>query len=128
MATTSYLAPENSISVIRGTTKTLKLTVTDSTGTAVNLTGGKLVLTVKSSIYDDLPLVQKLTTDPDQAAITLPREGVVEFYLEPADTQALVPRDYIFDVWYIAATSGERYAVVPPATFTVTPGVTLLPL
>jgi hypothetical protein len=124
---TNYLVPENTVSIIRGTNKTIRVTVTNPDTTATNLTGGKLVLSVKDGLYQDLPLIQKLTTDAAQAVITKPREGLVEFYFVPADTQGLTPKDYIFDIWLITAT-GDRYAVVTPTTFTVTPGVTYLPL
>ena len=124
---TNYLVPENSVSIIRGTTKTLQIAVNNPDATATNLTGGKLVLTVKTSLYDDLPLIQKLTTDPAQAVITKPREGLAEFYFEPRDTQGLSPQQYIFDIWFITAT-GDRYAVVAPTAFIVTAGVTYLPL
>lgn len=124
---TNFLTPENSVSILRGTTKTLQVAVTEPDGSATNLTGAKLVLTVKSALYDDLPLIQKLTTVPAQAVITKPREGLVEFYFVPADTQGLVPRDYIFDVWLLTAT-GQRYAVVTPTSFVVLAGVTYLPL
>lgn len=123
----NYLAPGNSVSIIRGTTKTLQVSVANPDGTATNLTGAKLVLTVKGALYEDLPLIQKLTTDATQAVITKPREGLVDFFFEPRDTQGLTPRDYIFDVWLLTAT-GERYAVVAPTPFTVLPGVTYLPL
>lgn len=123
----NYLQPENSLSIVRGTTKTVLLTVRSADGTATNLTGGKLVLTVKEALYDDLPLIQKLTTDPAQAVITKPREGLVEFYFVPADTQGLVPKAYLFDVWFITET-GDRYAVVPPTQFLVQAGITYLPL
>lgn len=124
---TNYLTPENSVSILRGTTKTLVVTVTNPDGEMTNLTGAKLVLTVKRDLWDDLPLLQKLTTNAAQAVITKPREGLVEFYFTPADTQGLPPQDYIFDIWLLPAT-GERYAIVAPTTFKVLPGVTYLPL
>ena len=124
---TPILPPENAIVIIRGTSKTLQVTVYNPDGTAANITGAKLVLSVKTSLYDDLPTVQKVTTVPSQAVITKPREGLVEFYFEPRDTQGLMPMEYIFDVWLILPT-GERYAVVPPSTLTVQPSVTYLPL
>jgi hypothetical protein len=120
------LLPENSVNIIRGTSKTLLLTVSNTDGTYYDLTGGKLVLTVKSSNYDDLPLLQKITTSAAQAVITKPREGLVEFYLDPVDTNGLDPRAYVFDVWLITA-AGERYAVVPESAFVVSAGVTYLP-
>lgn len=123
---TPMLVPENSINIIRGTTKTLQLKVSQPDGNYYDLTGGKLVFTVKNGTYEDLPLLQKLTTDPAQGSITKPREGLAEFYLVPGDTNGLDPRSYVFDVWLITAT-GERYAVVAESVFTVAAGVTYLP-
>lgn len=124
---TAILSPENSLTVIRGTTKTLKVTVTKPDGSYFDITGGRLVFTVKCSIFDDLPTLQKLTTIPAQGAVTIPRQGIAEFYLIPADTQGMKPREYLFDVWLITA-SGDRFCVVPQSTFVVQPGVTYLPL
>lgn len=124
---TNYLTPENSVSITRGTTKTIRVTVTNPDGTLTNITGSKLVLTVKEDFYNDLPLIQKLTTDATQGQITKPREGEVEFYFFPSDTHGLAVKNYIFDVWLLTAT-GERYAVVPPTTLFVSDSVTYLPV
>lgn len=123
---TQMLLPENSISIVRGTSKTLKLTVKTSAGQIVDLTGGRLVFTVKYSTYDDLPLIQKLTTNPTEGSLTLPREGQAEFYLTPGDTNGLPVAQYVFDVWLITAAD-ERYSVVDASSFVVTSGVTYLP-
>lgn len=123
---TQMLLPENSITIVRGTSKTLRLTVTDTTGQVVDLTGGKLVFTVKCSTYDDLPLIQKLTSTPSEGALTLPREGVAEFYLQPSDTSGLSTKGYVFDVWLITAAN-DRYSVVGESSFVVVSGVTYLP-
>lgn len=125
--TAPLLQPTNSLTVIRGTSKVLRATLTKPDGSYFDITGGRLILSVKCSVYDDLPTIQKQTTVPAQGSITIPRQGIAEFYLEPADTQGLKPRDYIFDVWLITA-AGDRFCVVPQSTFTVQPGVTYLPL
>lgn len=122
----SMLLPQNSISIVRGTSKTLQVTVTKADGTYYDITGGKLVFTVKRALYEDVPLIQKLTTDAAQGVLTKPREGIAEFYLEPRDTNGLNPQNYIFDVWLITAT-GDRYVVVAEAVLAITPGVTYLP-
>lgn len=123
---TQMMLPENSITVIRGTSKTLLLTVTKPDGTAFDMTGGKLVFTVKEALYDDLPVLQKLTSNPTEGSITKPREGIAEFYLRPVDTNGMPPKNYVFDVWLITS-GGDRFAVVPESTFVVSPGVTYLP-
>jgi hypothetical protein len=126
--TTPMLLPANSLTVIRGTSKTLQLTVTKPDGTYYDLTGARLVLTVKEGLSDDLPTIQKRSNVPAEGAITVPRQGIAEFYLKPVDTQGLKPCcSLVFDVWLITA-SGDRYCVVAPSTFVVQPGVTYLPL
>ena len=123
---TPYLLPENSFTVTRGSNKTLQLTVRNPDSTMTNLTGCRLILSVKLDQYEPLPLIQKLTTVPAQGAITKPREGLAEFYFVPADTQGLVPRNYIYDVWLLTA-DGEQYPVVPTSTLVLQAGVTYIP-
>ena len=122
---TVNLSPENSLTVIRGASKTLDMTITDTdTGRAADLTGGRIVLTVKESVTDARPVIQKISDEATQAEITLPRSGIARIYLVPADTQNLTLKDYVFDVWVILA-SGKRYHVIQPSVFTIQPGVTL---
>jgi len=123
----SLLLPENSIEVIRGTSKTFELTVRDDAGVVVDLTGSRIIFSVKTCPADPLPLIQKTTDNVTQAEITVPREGKARIYLQPNDTQTLEALQYVFDVWVIL-TSGKRFAVVPSSIFAVKPGVTLIPL
>jgi len=124
---TPMLLPENSLTIIRGTSKKLQLAVTQPEGVPYDLTGGRVIMTVKQSLSDDLPTIQKRSNIPAEAAITVPRKGIAEFYFVPADTQGISPCTLVFDVWFITAT-GERYNVVPRSSFVVQPGVTYLPL
>jgi len=121
------ILPENAVTIIRGTSKTLELVVTDADGKVVDLTGAKVVMSVKEFLTDTNPLVQKISDVPVQAQITLPREGKARIYLVPADTQTLAAKQYVFDVWVILS-GGKRFAVVLPSTFIVQAGVTILPL
>jgi|GEM_PF-4314374 hypothetical protein len=121
------LLPANSLTIIRGTTKKLQMAVTKPDGTPYDITGGRVILTVKQALSDDLPTIQKRSNVPSEAAITIPRQGIAEFYFVPADTQGIAPCTLAFDVWLITASS-ERYNVVPRSSFVVQPGVTFLPL
>lgn len=123
----STLFPENALTIVRGSSKTLKLTVKDENEAFVNLTGATIYFTVKVSERDAQPLFQKSTLVPTQAEITVPREGVALIYLQPSDTQNLDPHEYVFDVWAILA-NGKRYPVVKPSVFKVEPGVSFIPL
>lgn len=119
--------PINSLDVIRGSSKTLALTVLDETGAPVDLTGARVIFTVKSSPTDGVPLVQKDSNVPTQVGIDSPRTGEAKIYLQPADTHGMDPIEYIFDVWVVLA-SGKRYPVVQPSIFRIKPGVTVLAL
>jgi hypothetical protein len=120
------LLPENSLTIIRGTSKTLRVTVTHSSGEVFDLTGSRLVLTVKEASCDDLPLIQKRTNVTGEGEIPAPREGIAKFYLKPVDTNRLVTKSYTFDVWLITPL-GDRYCIVQESSFVVAPGVTWLP-
>ena len=123
----SILFPENAVTIIRGASKTLKLTVTDENNAMVNLTGARVYFTVKISDRDPQPLFQKSSNNPAQAEITTPREGIALIYLQPSDTQNLDPHEYLFDVWVVLA-NGKRYPVVKPSVFKVEPGISFIPL
>jgi hypothetical protein len=120
---------ENYVTIVRGSSKTLELTVTDTSSPPkhFNLTGAKILMTVKSKAEDRDPLIFKTSDDPLQAAIIKPQCGVARIYLVPADTQNLAIRQYQFDVWTILA-NGKRYPVVPPSVFEVIAGVTVVAL
>ncbi len=123
---TEYLLPENALEVVKGSSRTLPLQVTDPvTGAAVNLTSSTIYFTVKRKLSDTIPLIQKTTTLSSEIALTLPREGEAEIYLLPADTGRLDAGSYLFDVWVILA-DGTRHPVIPPSSFEVQPSVTVL--
>lgn len=118
------LQPKNSLTVIRGESKTLKLSITKSSGSPVNLTGGRLIFTVKPSLQSRDWLIQKTSDSASQIQITSVSGGTAEIYLRPADTKTLDAREYIFDVWLVFA--GEQYPVIRPSTFDLQLGVTVL--
>lgn len=131
--TSPVLLPENAITIVRGSSKTYELIVTDdgpgASGKAVDLTGARVVFSVKRDIDDPetAVLIRKDSqTDVTQAEITLPREGKARIYLVPADTQTFAPAEYVFDVW-VFLPNGKRYPVIPPSIFNVTLAVTLVP-
>lgn len=123
----SLLLYENAVTVYRGSSKTLKLTVTDSDGDAVDLTGARIVLSAKKDISDRDPVIQKDSQGVGEVEVTSPREGKAEIYLIPEDTQNLDACTYVFDVWVVLA-SGERYPVIRSSELVVESGVTVLPL
>jgi hypothetical protein len=121
------LLPKNSVQIIRGTSKTLQLSVVDSNRKPVNLTGTTIIMTVKETVDNHKNIFQKTTNVATQIQITDPFGGVAQIFITPADTQNLDIKQYVFDVWVIL-TSGARYAVVPPTIFDLQAGVTVWPV
>jgi hypothetical protein len=120
------LSPDNSITIYRGASKTVQLTVLqDDATTPVDLSNARAVLTVKKDIGDAQPIFQKSTDIIQQALITNAKGGVVQFFLVPADTAKLDVRPYVFDVW-VQLANGARYPAIVPAVFDVQAGVTIM--
>ena len=124
--TTSILGPENEIEIYRGSSKTFELHVTDAEEEDVDLTGARVIMTVKCGLSDSAPLIQK---DSDKGAaevdVNHPKEGKAEIKFNPSDTQNLDVGVYIFDAWVVLA-SGTRSPVVLPSPFKILAGVTVL--
>jgi len=124
MTETSYLnATPNALVLVRGTSKTIELTVLNDAGEAFDLTSAVLWFTVKKFISDETFVVQKRSTDVTEIAITSAREGKASIYMLPADTFNLAVREYTFDIW-VVTTLGARYLVVGPSTLDLQDSVT----
>lgn len=121
----SILLPENAVSIVRGTSKTLSLKVKDAAGNPVNLTGATVYFTVKQKAKDKYSLIQKISTDIAQVEIPNPTDGIAKIYISPEDTVSLATTRYMFDVWVILS-SGDRYVVVAPSVFEVKDSITVI--
>lgn len=122
----NLLDTENAIDIVRGTSRTLALTVTDAAGVPVNLTGARVVFTVKCSVQETDNKIQKDSArDAADASVTAASSGQAQIYLQPQDTQGMEPGKYVFDVW-VLLSGGARYLVVGPGPFNVRAGVTVL--
>lgn len=122
----SILAPYNTIYVTRGSNKTLSLTITDASGSVLDLTNSTVIFTVKAAVTDTLNMFQKSTTSATQALITKPRAGAVSIFIDYKDTQYREPGEYVYDVW-VVDSANERFCVIEPAPFVIQPSVTFLP-
>lgn len=128
---TSMLLAANSVSIYKGSSKTLCLTVNNGTGCdsgtgPVNLTGATIYFTVKCREGDPSPIISKSSNVVGQIVITEPRAGKAKIYLTPLDTN-LDPGQYKFDVW-VVLSSGKRYPVVTPSIIEILPAVTEIPI
>lgn len=119
------LLPENSISIIQGTTKTLSLTVKDGDGNVVDLTNATVYFTVKKRECDTTPLLFKSSDSITQIEIPLATDGVAKIYIAPTDTSTMAAGQYKFDI-VVELASGDRHVVVPPSIFEVKLGITRL--
>lgn len=106
----------NKVTIVRGTTNVLNITVNDENGAVYTLADGeKIVFGVKC--------------DHDEADFTLLKtasfvedEGVYAVTLTPDDTAGLTCGDYVYDV---ALQSGANFFnVIEPSPFIIEPNVT----
>ena len=119
----SLTDPKNTIVVAQGASKTLALTVFDSTGNPVDLTGAVIYMTVRDSLEADFVRIRKTSTSPAEIQIPEPRNGSAKIFILPSDTETLDYGDYVYDIWVETGT-GDRVPVVPVSIFRVERAVT----
>jgi len=123
MSSTSFLqSSPNALQMVRGTSKTIELEVSDENGDAFDLTTAVVWFTVKKRISDEIAIIQKRSSNATEVVITDARAGQAEIYLVPGDTFALDVREYVFDIWVVKGS--KRYLVTGPATFELQNSVT----
>ena len=111
------MATENTIQLKlkRGESKTLRLTITDASGTVVDLTGARVKMTV---VEADTTSNVLFTKDSDvgvsEVEIATPTSGVADIFIEPSDTSGVTLYKFLYDIW-VELASGKRYAVVCPS-------------
>jgi hypothetical protein len=119
------ILPENAITIYRGQSKTLGVTIVTTDNKPVDITGGTIIMTVKESVDAAVPLIRKTSDVSTQVVVVSPREGKAQIFLVPADTQHLTIKQYIFDVWLLTADD-KQYPVILPSVFDLKPGVTII--
>lgn len=101
----------NTKEMYRGDNKTFQVTIKDSTGTAVNISGAGLKFTVKEAANDPSFKIQKTSASATEIDLTDPTNGIAEIYLVPDDTRNLKAGAYQYDVEY-TDTSSKIYTVI----------------
>lgn len=96
---------DNNITLTRGDTATIYLTVVDSEGDEYDFSDDLVQLTVKRNTVTEDIIFQKTF---NSAAITI----------EPADTKHLTYTDLKYDVQIITGNNAV-YTVIPPRLFTI---------
>ncbi|MFQ5647323.1 MAG: BppU family phage baseplate upper protein [bacterium] len=99
------------INLYRGDDRTLEISVTDSQGQPVDLTGSSLKFSVKQSSSDVAYLVQKSSDFSSEISITDPIGGVFQIYLVPGDSNGLTPGAYQYDI-ELTSSAGKIYTVL----------------
>lgn len=110
------------IQVARASDDELRISVIDSYGAPVDLTGCAVVMAIKAAPQDLSPLISRLAAVVDAAG------GIAVCTLSAAETFALAVGSYVYDVWLTQANA-LRSQIIPVSTFGVTaavvaPGVT----
>ena len=124
--TSSILGIENQLELIRGASKVLELHVEDSEGVHVNITGSRIVMTVKCQLSDRDPAFQKdSAVGIAEVELTDAPNGIAQIKISPSDTKNLDVGDYVFDIWIVLA-SGAQHLIVGPSTLTIMAGGTVL--
>jgi len=106
------------LTILRGSSKTLEVTIRDANKELVNLDGSKIFFTLKRSIDSSSWLARKTSDNIAEAEILTQSGdtlGKARIYLSPSDTIDATPaRDYEYDVW-VELASGKRYPVIKPS-------------
>lgn len=111
------MATENKITLKlkRGESKTLRLTVTDDSGVAVDLTGARVKMTaVEAATPANVLFTKDSAVGVSEVDITTPLSGIADIFIEPSDTSAVTLYSFMYDIW-VELASGKRYAVVCPS-------------
>lgn len=124
----SLLDGYNALQVVQGASKGFEVTITSDTGVPENLTGARILLSVKGVRIDGVPTVRK-DSEASPATITIldPLAGTLRIDFVPADTHDLDPGLYVYDLW-VLFQDGRRVPVIPESTLEVLPTITRIPL
>jgi len=121
---------DNAIRMVRGTTRKLRLHVTetleDGTSQDFDLTDCTVHFRAKDKVEDEEPaLIVKSSAQASEIEVYAAAEGKAWIKLVPADTQGLEAKQYRYDVW-VVTLADERHSVFEDS-LTIVAGVTVLP-
>lgn len=103
------------IKMVRGTSRTFEISVTDADGNPYTLKAGeKLIFGVKRQTADEELLVCKVVTECT--------DGVCKVELDPEDTAELAVGKYYYDVGL--QTGVDYYIIVELSIFTISANIT----
>lgn len=103
------------IEIVRGTTNTFAITVTDANNDLYELADGEVIkFGIKRKATDDEPIFVKTATTGEN--------GVYAITLAPSDTAALPYGKYLYDVGL--QSGGAYHSIIEPTVFEILPNVT----
>ncbi|MGN7613043.1 hypothetical protein ACQZV8_13270 [Magnetococcales bacterium HHB-1] len=109
----------------RGDTQVYNLSFTDnSSGSAVDITGNDLWITLKVSLNDsdeDAAFQKQITFPPDSNSA----QGVGQIILESSETKVITPGTYFYDFQYVVPGSPPHVTTLTSGKVTVLPDITL---
>jgi hypothetical protein len=104
------------ISMVRGDSESLTIRLFDNDGDQVNIVFGDTVyFTVREALGDTTTILQKVITG------FLDGEAIIE--INPADTDDLFFKTYVYDIQWTRA-DGQVKTIVPASNFTILAEVT----
>lgn len=110
-------------SITRGDTHVQSWALVDSSGVAVDITGGKFYCTLKNAVADADPGVLQLTSPSSGITIDNAAGGLATLTITAAQTAALAIQTYEYDVQY--KDSAGTITTLARGKMTVTSDVTI---
>ena len=100
------------ISMTRGDSETIKVTVKDTLGNAIPLvTGDTICFTVREGMLSKTKIIEKIITEFD--------DGEALITISPQDTNNLRFISYVYDI-QLTKEDGSVKTIITPADFTIT--------
>ena len=104
------------ISMTRGDSEMIKVTVKDTLGNIIPLvTGDTIYLTVRESMLSPTKIIEKIVTEFD--------DGQALIIINPEDTNNLRFTSYVYDI-QLTKENGSVKTIITPSNFTITGEVT----
>lgn len=105
------------VSMIRGTTQKINLTITDDSGTPAEIEPTDILMFgVKDSYKDSEYVLIKILSSSSE-------ENVYECYIEPGDTLGLnCDKPYFYDIGL--QRGSDFYNIIPASEFNILPNIT----
>ena len=104
------------ISMTRGDSETIKVTLKDTLGNVVPLVAGDIIrLTVREKMLSPIKIIEKTITEFD--------DGQALIAIHPQDTSGLRFTSYVYDI-QLTRANGTVKTIITPSRFIVTGEVT----